>query len=627
MTVTTIQPHIDDMIGDVTNIDVQPNLHDYCWSEQLVGCNIIGNFTRTTIGLSFPVNIDCTLAIDEKNGNDQQHSHFDQYFYEHFQHVEIVTLNGCGMSFKHQMPTVNYQNGLGIEYIPDPMSVRHLTLEMFKIRGELNCGAFSHFKHTQTLLLINNQIDRLNHGSFDGLHRLEELIIQENRIESIHSATFKPCSESLERLVIHESHLKLGKLDTLEKIAELQISTKQLNWTALTIGIDSLNTVIISNVGEILSNNSSIPRTFKNLTKLNVKFCGLKEFPIDRYPRLQLFNISHNALSNVSVKEMQMLGLHTLDISYNKFFTIDGTLLTSLWDLEYFYATHNQIIAVNPKAFQKNYNLKVADLRYNRLKRLPIDQAIFVMARTLQLQIDHNYFDCAWVNDYYGMDPHIFTSKFTYSKDYSDVNIKGLRCIYYNGDFRYHSHLYDDDEQFHNGIKSRRQPNPVEILRRNPKQTAFLTICILIVGVSSLLISLFFYVKYRTLTTTLNSNSIYDNHKYQHKDKANNIAITRRSNDGLHDHMVSTTTTTQQPCDEHFYRLQMPKSASSPRSIQYHDISNDDNDDRSNGIEFKDFVGKRIIEQRKASLPNHFDSVPIQTHKVIFNIEPDTLVN
>lgn len=625
-TTSHIDDHVDESsITDVTTADMQPNLDDYCWSKLLHSCSIIGNFTRTTIALSFPVNIDCSVAVSARDANELQRPHLDQYFYDHFQHVEVIALNGCGLNVMQRMHASNYQNGLGIEYIPDPMSVRHLTLEMFKIRGDLNRGAFLHFKNTKALLLMNNKIDRLNEGSFDGLSRVEELIMQENRIESMHSATFKPCTESLVKLVIRESHLKLGELEPLPKISDLTISTKQLNWTALTIGINSLNTAVVSNVAEIVYNKSSALRTFKNLTKLEVIFCGLQEFPIDRYPRLQQFNISHNALSNVSVKEMQMLGLHTLDISHNKFVSIDGTLLTSLWDLEYLYATHNQIIGVNPKAFQKNYNLKIVDLRYNRLKRLPIDTAIFVMARHLKLQIDHNKFDCTWINDYYGLDPNIFTSKFAYTKDYSDVNIKGLRCIYYNGEFRYHSHLYDDDDQFHNGIKPRRQPHPVEILRRNPKQTAFLTICILIVGVSSLLISLFFYVKYRTLTTTLNSNAIYDNQKLQNKDKGNITAVdTSNRPDIIQDRVMSVRQ------NDMFCRLQMPKSASSPRSIEQHlegADDHDDDDEQATGIEFKDFVGKRISEQRKASLPNRFECVPIGTHKVIFNIEPDSLEN
>lgn len=609
-------------IAEMTT-DQQPNLDDYCWSEQLNSCSIIGNFTRTTIGMSFPVHIDCMTKMVNTNGdgNDLQRPHSNQYFYRHFQHVEVIALNGCGMNVAAAAVAAQpNENLLGIEYIPDPMSVRHLTLGMFKVRGDLNRGAFAQFKNIKTLLLINNKIDRLNAGSFDGLSRVKELMIQENSIQTIQSATFQPCNESLERLVIHESHLRLGKLEPMQKIFEFSVSTNVLNWTALTIGIESLNIAVVSHVKEIVHDEAGVPRTFKNLTKLEVIFCNLKEFPVDRYPRLQLLNVSHNELANVSIKEMQMLGLHTFDVGYNNFITIDGSLLASLWDLEYFYAMHNKIVAVNPKAFQKNHNLKIVDLRFNRLRRLQIDSAIFLSARNIQLVVDHNQFDCAWINDYYGMDPHIFTSKFVYTKDYSDVHIRGLRCIYYSSDFRYHSHLYDDEDQFHNGLKpTRRQPHPVEILRRNPKHTAFLTICILIVGVSCFWVSLFFYVKYRTLTTTLNSNSIYDQKFPQNKDKGSGDTL-NRPDIIIQDNVVAMRQIGMPS------RTMLPKSASSPRSIEQQANGGGDGDDDLAGIEFKDFVGK-ISEQRKASLPNRFECLPIGTHRVIFAIEPDTLLN
>lgn len=598
--------------------DIPVNLEQFCWSESSHSCSIIGNFTHNTNGLSFPVNIDCSAINNHNNyevddGSELQRTHSDRYIHKHFRHVEVIALNGCGVNVAYRLRMGNYKNLLGIECIPDPMYVRHLTLEMFKVHGDLNRGAFFQFKNMRNLLLKNNKIDRMTMGSLTGLTQMEEIIFQENHIQSMHSATFNPCTDSLERLVIHEKELSLGGFEPMKKLTDLWITTKELDWAALNIGLNTLNTVIISNIQNVLYNKTAEARTFSNLTKMDMNFCNLTEFPIDRYPRLQHFNISHNRLSNVSVKEMQMLGLHTFDISHNKFKCIDISLLSSLWDLEYFYATHNQIIAVNPKAFQKNYNIKSIDLRFNRIKRLPIDAAMFLSAMHAQIIIDHNNFDCAWINDYYGMDPKLFTTKFIYVKDYSDVNIKGLRCTYFTGEFRYHSHLFDDDE-FHSGLKRVRPPHPVEILRRNPRHTAFLTICILVVGVSCLLISLFFYVKYRTLTSTLNSNSIYGWDKPDQNNKDKSISAIENHPDIIQDRMMMSAKQFEMSS-----RLMLPKSASSPRSIELIE-------DQAN-IEFKDSVGM-ISEWRKASLPTHnLESVPIGTQKVVFDIEPDTHVN
>lgn len=612
----TSLPQIDDhayesmSISDV-HFDIQtPNLDDYCWFDQFETCNIIGNFTRTTIGLSFPVRIDCSQRPTNESNALQRAPHIDQYLFERFQHIEVVSLNGCGINVAANESKGTAKNSFGLEYIPDPLSVRHLTLEMFKLHGDINGQAFAQFKNTKTILLTNNKINGLNDSSFEGLNLLEELILQENSIQLIHASAFKPFDESLKRLVIQESHLKLGSLEPLNKIEQFIVSMQQINWTALTIGVKSLNSAVISKVLEVTFNSTEQPRTFNNLTNLEVTFCDLKEFPIDRYPRLLRFNVSHNALRNVSIKEMQMLSVQTLDISYNNFASIDGVLLSSLWDLEYFYAAHNAIIGLNPKAFQQNYNLKQIDLSSNRLKRLTIDPALFLSARHVKLIIDGNPFNCAWVNEYYGFDPHIFSSKLVYHKEYLDVNIKGLKCFYYGNDYRYHSHLFDADDQMHDGLKARRPNHPVEILRRNPKHTALITIFILIVGVSCLLIGLYFYVKYRNLTSTLHHHPIYETLSEKRRKSINDNLENRP--DIIHDRISSPKW-----FETHKRQSIVSTSTLDPRSVS----------SRSGGsIEFKDSAD-RISETPRASLTMRVETMPIETQKVVFNIGSDTLVN
>lgn len=612
----TLLTHTDDNAYEsmsISNIqfDIQtPNLDDYCWFDQLETCNIIGNFTRTTIGLSFPVRIDCSQQPTNESNKLQRATHFDQYLFERFQHIEVISLNGCGINVATNELKGITKNSFGLEYIPDPLSVRHLTLEMFKLLGDINGQAFTQFKNTKTILLTNNKINGLNESSFEGLNLLEELILQENSIQLIHASAFKPFNESLRRLVIQESRLKLGRLEPLNKIEQLIVSTQQINWTALTIGVKSLNSAVISKVSEVIFNSTEKPRTFNNLTNLDVTFCDLKDFPIDRYPRLVRFNISHNALRNISIKDMQMLSVQTLDISYNNFTSIDGVLLSSLWDLEYFYAAHNIIIGLNPKAFQQNYNLKQIDLRSNRLKRLTIDPALFLSARHVKLIIDGNPFNCAWVNEYYGFDPHIFSSKLVYHMEYLDVNIKGLKCFYYGNDYRYHSHLYDADDQMHNGLKARRPNHPVEILRRNPKHTAMITIFILIIGVSCLLIGLYFYVKYRNLTSTLHQHPIYETLSEKRR-KSINDSLENRP-DIIQDRILSAK----------WFETQKRQSIVSTSTLDPRSVSS-----RSGGsIEFKDSAD-RISETPRTSLTNRIEAMPIGSQKVVFNIGSDTLVH
>lgn len=599
-----------DVLSDI------PDLDEFCWSEQLSACSIIGNFTQTAISLSFPVNIDCDRNINRdfcSEANERGRPNAHKYFCKRFQHIQIVSLNGCGVNVANRRKKSNYRNVLGIEYIPDPLSVRHLTLEMFKVYGEMEDDAFVPFKYLKTLLLTNNKIERLSGASLNGLNFLEELIIHENRIQMIHP-TFIASNDSLKRLIIRESYLMLGDLQPMKQIVELVVSAKQMNWTALTIGVSSLKTATISNVGKIVFPKIA-PRTFNNLTKLEVTFCRMQEFPVDRYPRLLHFNISHNALRNISMKEMQMLGLQTLDISFNEFITVDGTLLASLWDLEYFYVTHNKLVAINPKAFQKNYNLKVIDLRFNRLKRLTIDQSLFISAKQVKLNIDNNPFNCAWINEYYGYDPPVFTTKLLYTKDFSDVNIKGLRCKYYSGDFRYHSHLYDDDDQYHNGIKRGRPPDPVTILRRNPKHTVVITVCILIIGVSSLLISLYFYVKYRTLATTLHGQPVYETLSPNKRPKSK--AIENRPD------VIQDRESPANSYDSPHLSRSVDTINKSQRSMNA-----DHHHSHFASIEFKDSF-EEIREKHKLDQHSnqHFDSAPIGAQNTVADIEPDTVIN
>lgn len=609
-TVTTIGPPIDNHTNEaklVININEPLNLDDFCWSELVDSCSIIGNFAQPKIGLNFPVNIDCTMHFGRSD--ELQRPFFDKYLHKRFERIEKISLNGCGVNVEYRRQHSNYRNLLGIEYIPDPKSVRHLALEMFRVHGDLNRGAFSQFTNIETLLLTKNKIDGLNDDSFRGLSQARELIIDENNIQSIHPASFQACNESLKRLVIRENSLNLGALMPLKNLTEFEISTKQINWTATITNINTLKTLIISNVRKIVHENKATPRTFQHLTELEVLFCNLTEFPIDRYPQMHYFNVSHNALKNITIKEMQMRNLLTLDISFNNFTCIDNTLLMNLRDLEYFYASHNKIRSINAKAFQNNYNLKVVDLRFNQLEALNIDSAAFITAKRIQFLIDQNNFNCAWINDFYAIDPHIFETKFIYTKDFSNMNIRGLQCIYFSDDYRYHSFLYGEDEYYHNGLKPRRPPQPIEIIRRNPRRTAYVTICVLIVGVSFLLISLYFFVKYRTLTTTLNHHSIYGTDKQPNKDFTD-MNIGNRP-DIIQDRVISLG-----QCEDSS-RFTMMKSASSPRSIYY-------GEDQASFIEFKDSF-REIAEQRKASLPNRFECVPIGTQRVIFNIEPDTL--
>lgn len=487
-------PTTDVAITEISIVDtIGFDLDQYCWADSEF-CNIIGNFTRTTINLSFPVNIECPSTIE---GEPTERRSADQYLFKRFQGIEVISLNGCG---------VNRQNSLlGLQFIPDPLSVKHLTLEMFKVNGALEAVTFSPFKRLRTLIITNSRIDRIDEMSFNGLTALTELILLENSIEAIDVAAFKVLARSLESLTMHESSLRLVTLSPLPNLLKLDVSVKELEWKALHAA-NEVASLSVTNIERIKFNfTTDEKQSFLNLTKLNVNHCHLTEMPIDYFPQMLHANLSHNQLKNISLIGMQATQLQVLDISYNAFRVIDGWLLIHLRYLEHFVATNNRIAAINPKAFQRNFYLKSVDIRFNQLKSLGLDMAILKVATELTFRIDDNPWNCAWVNKIYGDNPHIFSMKFVYAKRMERTNMRGLECVSYDDSHLFHSHLHDDDEQYHlTGERRRPQPMaPVEIMRRNPKHTAMLTIIILVVGVSSLLISLYLFLKFRPLTSTL----------------------------------------------------------------------------------------------------------------------------
>lgn len=487
-------PTTDVAITEISIVDtIGFDLDQYCWADSEF-CNIIGNFTRTTINLSFPVNIECPSTIE---GEPIERRSADQYLFKRFQGIEVISLNGCG---------VNRQNSLlGLQFIPDPLSVKHLTLEMFKVNGALEAVTFSPFKRLRTLIITNSRIDRIDEMSFNGLTALTELILLENSIEAIDVAAFKVLARSLESLTMHESSLRLVTLSPLPNLLKLDVSVKELEWKALHAA-NEVASLSVTNIERIKFNfTTDEKQSFLNLTNLNVNHCHLTEMPIDYFPQMLHANLSHNQLKNISLIGMQATQLQVLDISYNAFRVIDGWLLIHLRYLEHFVATNNRIAAINPKAFQRNFYLKSVDIRFNQLKSLGLDMAILKVATELTFRIDDNPWNCAWVNKIYGDNPHIFSMKFVYAKRMERTNMRGLECVSYDDSHLFHSHLHDDDEQYHlTGERRRPQPMaPVEIMRRNPKHTAMLTIIILVVGVSSLLISLYLFLKFRPLTSTL----------------------------------------------------------------------------------------------------------------------------
>lgn len=540
------------------------NLDEFCWTNNKT-CYIVGILRPFAVHVHFPVSIDCatTVSVNE-NGNQLSNEVKRKRFLEEnlahrFKDIETIELNGCNAN----------GNQFAVEFVTNPAMTQHLTLEMFRFQKTFPIDEiFNLFTHLHSLTLRNNRIEIFSGDYFGGLTELRELNLIENAIKSIDLNAFAETAKTLNLLKIVESELNLAQIADFPYVKQLNLSLSRLNWTALHSFEHSLVSLVLHNTQHIAFNETDTKQTFHALTELTAIKCRLRKFPVDHFPHLIMLNVSNNELMNVSLKQMQVTNLRVLDISFNHFEVLDRRFLEHVMHLEIFNAAHNKIRAINPKAFQRNHYLKFVDIRFNQLKELNLDTAIFHLAIQLKFAIDDNPWDCAWVNKIYGHDPHVFAMKYIYTNYAHRFNIRGLKCLPFDeNSYLYHSHLHDEDDHYHlTGERRPRPVAPVEIIRRNPKHTAVLTIFILATGVSLLLVILYFFVKYRAV-------AISEVPLYQSLSQPIKQCDNKQCMQSIH----------KQNADERRAQFQLAGVDLSPQAIQSIDIGDDFHD-----IEFRD---------------------------------------
>lgn len=501
VTIYIIVSNINNVISQNITQTIAPdvsadNLSEYCWNKG--GCNVIGNFIRKNIGLSIPVNINC-LESNTTDGLNMDNR--TKLYMSRFHSIEIISLNGCGVRNRER-------NFLGVEYIPDPKNVIQLTLEMFKIDGEIKNGTFREFRNVEMLIFNNNELlSGINRTTLSGLINVKKLVLKNNSLKSLDENALEDFSSNLDSLIIHEKTLHLNNISVLHNVTHLELSASTLNWPLLFVQSKSVEHLRIHNTN-IFNLEEGPGPDFTRLNEMHLTLNNLTNIPNVSCPNLALLNISHNELQNIVIEKDHMANLKKLYMAHNGLTIIDEHLLSPFIQLEVFVASHNKISMIKRKAFNRNRHLRLIDISFNYLKVINLDPVIFLTSPHLQMMIDENPWSCVWVINFSANEPHVFTMKFLFTK-YSDrVNMRGLKCQFYPSDelvLQHHYHLFEDTYVHHN--HSTTMPMlpalPVEISRRNTKHTAIITIIILVVGVTSLLIILYFHLRCRPMATSL----------------------------------------------------------------------------------------------------------------------------
>lgn len=426
-----------------------------CWKNN--ECVIRGKLTRNTV--TFPVNIDCNIS---------DHFSIVRDPFKRFSNIANVTLSGCD---------VNRFDTFGTEYIPDSLSVRVLTLEKFKTTEATERIHFKQLIHLESLMLRNNSIERLCSDAFDDLTELRSLTLYSNNLQYLHSSLFEPL-EYLENLTIVEPMLNLKFLTFFQNLTNVLISTKTLWWSPK--WPDTLRTLNIYNTQIVFDDETRNWFSFDDLDELkqlHLTNDNLTNFPQIVSNSLKVLNFSGNHFKNLETNEMD--NLTVFDISANFFREVGSELLTMMPSLRQFIAHNNEIQFIAEDAFSSNNALSIIDLRGNQLRT--IDCNVSHICPPVRIVIDDNPWSCAWIMDIVTIRPEFF-EKFLFQQNTDNTNVRGLKCILYPI-----NQMPPYDENFY---------------RRNPKDTAILTLIILAIGVTVLFFLLYLHIKCRRYNRT-----------------------------------------------------------------------------------------------------------------------------
>lgn len=441
--------HIDDRNNKTAEI---------CWTSN--ECQINGLFSRENLKLAFPVNIDCSTE-----NTDQLSDRYNRFY-----NIANISLSGCN---------VNRQNTLGIEYIPNPSNLRILSIEKFYINSMLYNRSFSEFIELRELILNENFIDRLESKFFLGLNNLEVLAITGNNIQFIEYDIFQQLS-SLKELTIAESIAIIDYLTLPENITMLKLIAGKFKWPFIFPEMMKKLCIQETNITFELNQPIEIDRLYD----LQLPKNNLTMIPPIISSSLVNLNLSINYIDKLDLNNMTEL--ITLDLSYNQLIEITEHLFKSMIRLQYLWLNNNQIQTINQNAFFKNDQIKMIDISSNQLKSIE-----FVISPTvIRIVIDQNPWNCNWIQEAFTKTP-LFFNILQFENNFESINVKGLKCF---GNF--------GTRQPSDGSLALLTTTNIVLLdesiyRRNAKDTAVLTLAILIGGVTLLFFLLYLHIKCR----------------------------------------------------------------------------------------------------------------------------------
>jgi Leucine-rich repeat (LRR) protein len=388
---------------------------DECGHKNSQNCLIEATFGTLSSNESIGVFIKCTedALVNEKLNHQ-------------FLSVDSITWNGCRAIKNLKNFAFDIINTMRKQ-------IKFLKIENFHMSNDFSLNGFSQL---EILHLKFNLIEKLSSTCFDGLSNLRELQMSENNLKSIDanvfSADFMP---KLKSLRIHDKNL----LMVHHQFKENQI-------------IDDV-TLEIYNIEMDL-----VEHHFHHVRNLSISLSSFNEncaqTVFNGYEKSSSWMIEHFKVDNFrcgfmmenveTIKTLELKGIIVYPYGSNDF------MLKDMKNLQSLSLTHNEIVEISSAMFIGEFDaLESIDLSFNGLH--DIDAELFInsfpklnklnltnnliskienLDRELKFQmfVDENSFNCGWI------EMASIAKSFAnliYTNNLQQLNINGLKCIYY----------------------------------------------------------------------------------------------------------------------------------------------------------------------------------------------------
>ncbi|KAK7085438.1 hypothetical protein SK128_027135 [Halocaridina rubra] len=257
----------------------------------------------------------------------------------------------------------------------DSKTLKYLRLSENSI-STLHLEAFRGQTQLDILWLDNNNISEIVRGLFHDLSYVRQLHLQKNLIEIIEERAFANMS-SLQKLCISDNILSEINGETfygLSSVRELYLDNnafKDITPNAFQWMIQLEKLVLSGNALSKIKKDLFVTELpIKELSLDNAQISEIEDGALETLSYLEILNLRGNNLQELHAGFLRLTQLYALDISDNKFLSLDINSLTGLSNLENLDMSLCGIDVLPDKFFDSSMSLKYLNIAGNKIRHL-----------------------------------------------------------------------------------------------------------------------------------------------------------------------------------------------------------------------------------------------------------------